>query len=48
MLQVADMWAMYRAISCCSADFKSPVGYETVGPEGGCVGGRWNVLLAVD
>jgi len=48
MLQIADMWAMYRAIVCCKSSFKSPQTYEAVGPLGGCVGGTWRAILAVE
>lgn len=44
--QVADSFALYRAIKCCSTS--GPIAVETyqpVGPQGGCVGGFWLAYL---
>lgn len=43
-LQIADMFAMYRAIACCGAlgDFIIET-YTPVGPDGGAVGGFWTL-----
>lgn len=48
MIQIADMWAMLRAISCCDSSYKSPQQYDVMGPQGGCVGGTWRAFLAVE
>lgn len=48
MLQVADMWAMYRAVTCCSASLKTAFNYDAVGPLGGCVGGVWSAYLSLE
>jgi len=48
MLQQADMAAMYRAIQCCYGKFDEfGIGtYTPQGPEGGFVGGSWQVWLS--
>lgn len=48
MLQQADMAAMYRAIQCCYRKFEEfAIGaYVPSGPEGGWVGGSWQVFLS--
>jgi hypothetical protein len=47
-LQVADMLAMWRAVSCCrqSKDYMITA-YTPVGPEGGLVGGGLTVSILV-
>lgn len=46
-LQQADMMAMYRAIQCCYKKFDefSIGAYTPLGPDGGLVGGTWQVFL---
>lgn len=52
--QMAEMAAMHRAITCCLAGHVWPAGRELTyaitdylpnGPEGGMVGGSWNIVV---
>lgn len=47
-LQMADMAAMHRAILCCSKKGSQVVlgAYSPLGPDGGWVGGVWQVYLS--
>src|SRR5262245_54428037 len=47
-LQMADMAALYRAVYCCGAAYKAIGQWTSIGPLGDCVGGMWNVHLAVE
>ena len=47
-LQMADMWALYRAVVCCGVKYKAFGQWQTVGPLGDCVGGMWTVYLAAE
>lgn len=42
--QMTDAQIAYDAVLCCDSDFTVSA-YEPVGPQGGCVGGRWTVTL---
>jgi hypothetical protein len=51
--QMAEMAAMRRAIRCCMAadedgkEISYALGvYTPAGPEGGCVGGGWSVIVS--
>lgn len=45
-LQLADMQAMRRAIQCCMGKMKHVLGvYTPIGPEGGALGGTWQVWV---
>jgi hypothetical protein len=48
MLQQADMMVLYRAIQCCYGKFDEyAVGiYQPIGPDGGWVGGTWQVWIS--
>lgn len=47
-LQQADMMAMYRAVQCCYGKFDEfAIGaYTPIGPDGGYLGGTWQVWLS--
>lgn len=47
-LQQADMMVLYRAIQCCYAKFEeAALGvYTPLGPDGGLVGGQWQVFIS--
>jgi hypothetical protein len=47
-LQLADMWAIYRAVVCCGVTYKAVGQWTSLGPLGDCVGGMWNVHLAAE
>lgn len=48
-LQVADMIAMRKAVTCCLAAEDFLMGaYSPFGPDGGIVGGTWEINLQVD
>jgi hypothetical protein len=45
-LQIATMAALRTAITCCTDDFLLILGeYNPIGPEGGLVGGSWQVWI---
>lgn len=47
-LQIADMLTMRRAVECCLDSSDYIVGaYTPVGPDGGIVGGSWEINLQV-
>jgi hypothetical protein len=49
LVQWHDMWAAYRALTCCGAFTDVVVEqYLPLGPEGGCVGGAWYGWIGVD
>jgi hypothetical protein len=48
VLQMADMWALYRAVNCCGVKSKAIGQWTSLGPDGDCVGGMWTVYLAVE
>ena len=48
VLQMADMWALYRAVVCCGVTYKAIGQWTSLGPDGDCVGGMWTVSLAVE
>lgn len=44
-----DALAMRRAVICCPADIDYVLGtYSPIGPQGGIVGGTWNLSLLVN
>ena len=47
-LQIADMWALYRAVNCCGVKDKAIGQWQSLGPIGDCVGGMWSVYLAAE
>jgi hypothetical protein len=47
-LQMDDMYAARRAIMCCFDGDYSIGGWTPVGPEGGCLGGEWTVIVDTD
>lgn len=50
-VQMAAMAAMHRAITCCMPTERGTAAlgqYQPAGPEGGTVGGVWNVFVSQD
>lgn len=48
-LQLADMRVLRDTIQCCFGDTEFLLGsYVPRGPQGGCVGGTWNVTVSSD
>lgn len=45
--QMADAFALYRALRCCGIEVAAQA-WTPVGPDGGCVGGQWTAYLALD
>ena len=47
LLLLSDLWSMRTAIDCCFAGADTVLGtYTPFGPQGGCVGGTWTVVVA--
>lgn len=44
---VADMLALRTAISCCGIEDIRLGQWDPIGPQGGCVGGRWTIFVDV-
>jgi len=47
-LQMADMWALRRAVLCCGYRDLALNVYDPLGPQGGCIGGVWSVYFGSD
>lgn len=46
--QLADAYALYRALRCCDNVEIAAETWNPLGPEGGCIGGYWTAYLALD
>lgn len=44
---IADMTAMWEAISCCDIGEYAVGNYTPLGPQGGCVGGEWLMWVSL-
>lgn len=47
-LQIAGMRAMQQAIACCDLPIVTLGSYTPVGPQGGLVGGSWNINVGAE
>ena len=48
LLLFADMMAIRKAALCCYEGDVQMYGYDSLGANGGCVGGQWRLMLALD
>jgi hypothetical protein len=48
LLTQQDMMAMLTAIRCCVPASTKIRGYTPLGPQGGCVGGQWQIVLDLE
>jgi len=47
-LQLADMAALERALLCCFSDPPVLTGWDSIGPDGGCLGGVWTATFTLE
>lgn len=47
-LQLADMAAVERALLCCFPDPPTLTGWDSIGPDGGCLGGVWTATFTLE
>ena len=47
LIALEDLQVMRQAVGCCSGIRTTLVDYTPFGPEGGCIGGAFNILVDV-